>query len=464
MTGRATTAPSPLSNAGWAALALAAGLGAAMAGSRGLSAALGVVAVLALSAFAVLVVRRLEVGLLALLLTIPLDVYGRILSEPVKVTLFHVVLLVCLGSFALRVIGDPTAWLHFSALDVGMAALLFAGVWSLPTSMSKSATVLAIVRIAFLWAMTLLYANGVRDRDQAGRLVAVLTATAVAVGLLAMAQFFIPGFEFGSITAVKQYGGGIKMLRAGGFFEDPNYLAGFLSVGFVGAFAMMVFARRRAHIAAWLAAAVIVGTALVATFSRTGWVGALVGCAAVGIVAPRERRAWILGLAALVLVAAFAVAPDQVLERAESVGDIERDQSVATRYYMTFSAQDMIRDMPVFGTGLGAFDKAYPRYRRAGTMTDVVRPHQIPLALWAETGIAGLLAEVVLLAAIVRIFWRKRPKGWTDLESVALGGVCALLAQVLFQYYLYFEYLWLYLALAVIAVRLAPEPQKEASV
>jgi O-antigen ligase len=123
----------------------------------------------------------------------------------------------------------------------------------------------------------------------------------------------------------------------------------------------------------------------------------------------------------------------------------------------------MIRDMPVFGTGLGAFDQAYPLYRRPGTLVKITKPHQLPLGLWAEMGLGGLLAELALAGAIAVTFVRRRPDGWTDLEALAAAGVAALLTQTLFQYYLYFEYPWLYLALSVVAVRLARTGERAGS-
>jgi O-antigen ligase len=199
----------------------------------------------------------------------------------------------------------------------------------------------------------------------------------------------------------------------------------------------------------------------VLTYSRGGWVGAAAGLVAAVLTAPKRRRAWLVGALLAVVLLAAALAPDLIVSRVTSIGDVNTDVSVATRYYMNQSMQDMIAARPVFGTGLGAFGKAYPAFRRPGTSFDIVKPHQVPLAFVAETGIAGLLAEVVLFGAIVALYWHRRPDGWDALESAVLVGTVALLVGTLFEYYLYFEYVWLYLALSVVATRLVRNKKKE---
>jgi O-antigen ligase len=119
------------------------------------------------------------------------------------------------------------------------------------------------------------------------------------------------------------------------------------------------------------------------------------------------------------------------------------------------STIEMIGDYWVFGTGLAAYDQAYPDYMRAGALPRITRPHQIPLSLPAETGVVGLLAELVIVLGVFGMVVRRRRRSWSPWESAAVVGLLTLLVQTLFQYYLYFEYLWLFLALTVAADRLA---------
>ncbi len=68
---------------------------------------------------AALVLWRYQVGAVLIVLTLPLDEFGRVLSSPVSVTLFHLALVSTLVSWGLAVVRRD-AQLRFSAVDWGM--------------------------------------------------------------------------------------------------------------------------------------------------------------------------------------------------------------------------------------------------------------------------------------------------------------------------------------------------------
>lgn len=415
------------------------------------------VAVLAL-AITALVLWRAEFGPVLIVLTLPLDVAGRIYQGPVTITLFHLALLVSLLSWAIRVAQSPGEWLRFSILDVGIVALIGAVVWSMPHSLYLKGTVVSLVRLVFLWLFTLLYANLLRTRADVGRVLAALGLAGAATSLLVLFQYRFPDIAPGNLGVVAKVGGE-KVTRVSGFFDDPNYLAGFLTVVIVAALAETVHARRLPRILPWLAVFGVSAAALMVTLSRTGWVAVLVGILVVVLTAPAKRRMPLIVAGALVAGALAAGASATIIARFESITDVRSDRSVGTRVLMIESTVDIIREYWVWGTGLNAFDHAYPVYRRPGSIPEITRPHQIPLAMWAEMGVAGLAAEIVLLLAIVTIFVRRRAGPWTMVESLALGGTLTLLAQTVFQYYLYFEPMWLMFALCVVSERVRAVPE-----
>lgn len=413
------------------------------------------------AAVAALSFHRLEFGVIALLFTLPLDTFGRLIETPVTVTVFHVVLLICLAAWASR-IATERGQLRFSWIDVAAFAFVAAGLWSLPASLAPSTTVVSVVRLLFLWAFTSLYANAIRDARSLHRVLGWLVGTGVVLGLIGIGQYFVPDFGVGLIRDVLRAGGAVSFSRVGAFFSDPNYLAGLLSAIVGVSLALLVHARERRAALLWGVAAAVTGLALVLTFSRGGWVGAASGILVVVLTAPRRRRAWLVGALVVAAVAVTVLAPDLVVSRVQSIANVDTDVSVATRYYMNVSMGEMIADRPVAGAGLGAFDKAYPAYRRPGTSFDIVKPHQVPLAFVAETGIAGVLAELTLLGALLALYWRRRPHGWGALESAVLVGTVTLLVGTLFEYYLYFEYVWLFFGLSVVVARLARTEKEDA--
>lgn len=400
------------------------------------------------------IAREPRVGLLAILVTMPLDSYGRVLERPVIVTAFHVVLLITLGSWGWRV-ARGTLRIRWSAVDIGMALLLFAAVWSLPLSMARGATAVAAIRVAFSVAFVLLFVNLVDDAAWLRRLAIAFVVTVGLSGAVALLQYFVPGFPIPMLHA-DSLSDGTVVWRAAGLFHDPNFLGAVMSTAAVGLAAAATHARPWRRAAAWAAASAACGVVLALTLSRGSWVGTLVGLVAVALTAPPRRRAVIVvGGLVLAVVVALA-APQAVRERALSSFDVSRDLSAATRWKMFGSTAAMARDHWAFGVGLAAHDKAYPRYKAPGTQEGITLPHEVPVALVAETGLPGALAQIALIAGIVMELRRRKGTVRSAYGSIAVGALAALGAGMFFENFLYFEYVWLFVALAVVAGRVLP--------
>lgn len=444
----------------WALIAIAAGLLSGLfAGAVGTGAVVQVFLLAAVLAVAAAVFARPEWGLWFMLLVLPLDTAGRLITSPVTVTVYHLALLLSLAAFGLRWLLEPDLGPRFSAVDAGVAVLLTAAVWSLPGSLATQATVVAIVRLAFLYLFFVLFSTLLRDEGMLDRCVKIVVFTSALAGLLALAQYRDPGLGIGNMHVQTGFGG-TQTLRPAAFFDDPNYLAAFLSLGLIAAAGKLVRSRRALDALVWVVAAGACAGGLLVTFSRTGWVGALVGLVLLVLMTPPPRRRWFLLAMVTLAVLGVALAPGQFTSRLASIGDVKGDTSVGTRYLMFASTVDIIRDNWVFGTGLSAYDKAYPAYRRQGALMSILKPHQLPLAMWAEMGLPGLLAELAIVFAVI---WTLKPKlgrRWNAYEAIGSAGLVALLVQSLFQYYLYFEYLWLFLALTVAATRITIETEE----
>lgn len=462
MSDAATATQGPArSAASWLAAAVAlgalAGAGAAF-GTGGLLVA-GVIAALAAVYAVTAVYARPERGLWLLLLAVPLDTAGRLITSPVTVTVYQVALLMMLAIWGLRWLADPDdAKPRWSAVDIGIATLLAAAVWSLPGSLAPSATIISIVRLAFLWLFFLLFVTWMRGEPSLRRVVAVVVATSCAASMLALLQAAIPGLGIG-YTHTQMSAEGL-IARPAAFFDDPNYLATMLSVGILAAVGMAIASRRAAHVMAWLAASALMGAGLLVTLSRTGWLGVVAGLVPLVLTARPDRRRWLLAAGTAVVLAVMLVAPGAVLTRVGSIFDVTGDASVRTRVLMFESSTEIIADNWVFGTGLSGYEVAYPAYRLIGARYDILKPHQLPLAMWAEMGILGLIAELLIVGGVVWVLRHRRHRGWSPYEAIGVAGLVAMLVQSMFQYYLYFEYLWLFLAIVVVSSRLSARSEE----
>lgn len=452
---------------GWLAGALAAGAVAGFAvstfGLIGLAAAFA-----AALGIAVLVVSvRSPLSALALALAaLPLDIFGRFTEKPIPLTVYQVFLLLALMSWAIALWRGTMRLPRFSPMDAGMLMLVVAGVWSLPHSLARGVTILGIARLIFIWAFVALLENVPKDRKEVRLLLGVIVWFAAAHAALGLVQAFVPGLEIGNVH--EQGPRGWRTLRrVAGFFDDPNYYAGMLSAGLMIAGALGLHSKRLRDALVWVALAAVIAAGVLVTFSRTVWVACVVGVVVLAFTAPRKLRWWLVGGGlALAVAAVFGlalVAPQAIMDRLKSSTDVQGDESVATRVYMGQSMVEMIEDDPIWGTGLAAFDREYPYYRKVGSSRTILRPHQVPGGLIAETGIAGALALLTLFGGVVWLYVArgKRPL-WAG-ESAALAGLACMSAQSLFQYYLYFEYLWVFVGLLVVAVRMSPQEEETRS-
>jgi O-antigen ligase len=176
-----------------------------------------------------------------------------------------------------------------------------------------------------------------------------------------------------------------------------------------------------APVAAW---------ALVVSQTRSAWIGAVLGLAAIAVLrAP--RLLWLVGAAA---AAVLVLRPAAVTERL-TIGDA----SSRDRYYMWQAGLDMVLDKPVFGQGPGMILAVYPRYRWPEA-THPMQPHlhNNLLQVAAERGLPGLAFFLWWAVAVFAAALREARRGAADGPGWAAAGALAAFAAVfvagLFEY------------------------------
>jgi putative inorganic carbon (HCO3(-)) transporter len=210
------------------------------------------------------------------------------------------------------------------------------------------------------------------------------------------------------------------VLRVQAWYPSANHLALMLGRAWPFLIAGSLAWRR------WMwIGAVIVGLALVLTFSTGGWIGTLaatlVVLAALGY---RKLAAWVGGVSGLALVAVSALAIFGKLP--ERLNPLR--QTGGFRLDLWQSSLEMLRDHPLFGVGLDNFVYVYQQfYLREGAAAEpsLSHPHNWILNFWLSLGLLGLIAFVWLLVR----FWRQarlRRRRWV--VAGALGAVADMLA------------------------------------
>ncbi len=388
-----------------------------------------------------------RVGLALLIVAIPLFDFATLGPVNAPFTAAHVLLAATIAGWVARVVRDGRRALpRPTVLLGGLALLVVAGLGSLVGSLAPATTAMNTFRLLamLLLAVVVMW----RAATPAGAREVVLLLVWVAVALVGVeaVQYALPGLGIGRI-ATQGLESTALLVRPAAFFLDPNFFAGYLSAASLVCGAMLVRARNWRDGALWAIPGAITAAGMLATYSRTAWVGFAVGAALILLTAPAKRRKSLIIAVLVLAVAAVPFLPSSITDRVATLLKPQSTGSLSTRYLMVVSSVQMLGRYWLVGTGLGAFELAYPPYRQPGSLARILHPHQLFLALWVEMGLLGLLAETVIVAGIGAAWRRLHAMEYPGMSAGILAAAVALVVESFFQYYLFFEYLWLFLAL-----------------
>ncbi len=356
--------------------------------------------------------------------------------------LFHVVLAAALLAAIWRAVtGEDAIRLRLDPFEWALLAPALAGAWSLPASLDPLRSVQYSGRLLLLWFAAIIVTRALRDDRWRRRALAAFALAATPLAVFALVQWMTGGtLDWGSPRAV--WGDAARPFRPAGFYLDPNFLGAHLVLASVAALHLSAGSRRWWR---WAPAIVLMLVVVVLTYSRSAWVMLAVAIVISLVLGSSRFRRVAAGvtLASLALGAAL-LGPGPVAERAASIVDTRTQNT--TRLSMVSHSLDAIAARPVFGSGLETFGMTYAEAAALTAEPDVTHPHQVPLALVAETGIGGAGALLALawaaVAAGVRVSRARSIEGIT-----ALAGVLALAVGSFFQFFLYLEVAWLFAGL-----------------
>src|SRR5438105_4183943 len=186
--------------------------------------------------------------------------------------------------------------------------------------------------------------------------------------------------------------------RASGIVIDPNLYAGYLVLIIPLVMAVGLSIRSRWALAASAIALVAFTVALIATLSRSGWIGVLVATVVLGVLLPKRRWSMVAVGAAIVVavLATGAVGPIGARLGPNQDGPVAM---LISRWGVWSAAVGMAIDHPIFGVGVANFVNYYPDY---GDSQGLDHAHNIFLNMLAERGLLGLAAFGLVLVAMFR--------------------------------------------------------------
>jgi len=255
-------------------------------------------------------------------------------------------------------------------------------------------------------------------------------------------------------------------LRIAGTFSQlgANELAAFCSTTLLLCLALLLALRLQwGWRSVLIGAALITGTGVVLTYSRTAYVGVLVAAAVIALLHRRRAR---LVLPALMLAIALPVLlPNSAIQRFESIEleEGQRDESTANRFLYWEVAFNRFLEQPVLGTGFHTFHHEEVNPFRTDT-------HNFYLRELVEKGLLGGVVLLGMLFAVGRMLWRllRASRTGTWPYALALGLIGAFVGVLLgnlfgdrFSHYPMIAHFWLYVGLALRATALQQQAQQQ---
>jgi len=197
-----------------------------------------------------------------------------------------------------------------------------------------------------------------------------------------------------------------RFLRAYGTFPHPNPYGLFLAVGLLAA-AYRVMIAKTAKGSMIVAGIPIILLGLVLSFSRLAWAGFGLGFAFLAIRTligggKRVRMRLYATISALVLSGAVfsLMLHETVFPRFDTV-TVDREGSVADRMTTYRDAFGTVRDHPFLGVGAGNSTAELMRIRPDRPVWDMQPAHDVPLLIFSELGISGLVLALLFLGSLI---------------------------------------------------------------
>jgi O-antigen ligase len=391
-------------------------------------AALGVVA---LAAIRPMVTLHLAVLLIPLEL-VTADVGGAALSATEGAAT-----LAGLGWAARRLIAGERLFAP-SPLNAALGLLLLASVIGLAVGQEPDIAVKRLLIGTSLFFIIQMLAFEANQRTARTMLLALVVAGAIVAAVAAIGAA-------GERPELVGFGGVAKN-RAVGSFEEPNLLASFLAFALPAALAL-AFGTPAFFRPAPLAAFGVILFAIILSLSRGGLLAAAAGML-VMLGWPPVRRAALLVTMVILSFGALSADPvpgseyvQLVTKRMESV----RFTGAATgdfRGQLWATTPQIIRDNLLVGIGPGNFPDVSPRYGILDpNQGDAVEhAHSVPLTLAVETGVAGIIALVLLALRLPPMLVEacRRNVGWQRGMAFAVAaGLTAFAVQGVIDYTLW---------------------------
>jgi O-antigen ligase len=358
--------------------------------------------------------------------------------EPWSVLIFELIVITLILLWVIKAILEGTFTIRIPAAALPIASLIVIGlIQSIPhiddagrrtgLSMDVEATRRSLMVLFCLLAAFVIAANSFITRRQLRTLATFLIIYGFIMSAFSILQYLTWNGRFYWLRRAS-VGAGF------GPFVNRNHFAGYIGMLILVPVGLIITRAVRKDVRlSYGFAAALMGISVIVSLSRGGMISLAAGLSyliLVSVIQTRKSklvpsdspfalmRVGIVALIALtIIVGGIWVGAEDVVNRV-SVNP-SQDDSRALVWKDTWS---MIRDNPLIGVGLGAFETAYPIYSHADGLYVVDYAHNDYLQILVEGGIAGGLIALWFLLLVFRALARSAKSRDPLLAGLAVGS------------------------------------------
>lgn len=400
-----------------------------------------------------------EVGIMGMLATIP---FLSAFHHP-TLLLASGVFLTLVSYFVKYLRGKRTMRYGFISVFVALfsGVVLLGGVVSIGGVASlESALVYFIILQVFNLVINLF-----RTRDDCRHALSVMAVSGIVAAWYGVIQYLLGRTTQNWIdTEMFAYIEG----RATSFFDNPNVFGTYLILllPFVFVFVLYSVGAKKKFLSLFSVAVSIV--ALVWTWSRGAWLGAMAGAVIFFLIfSYKTIRLMMAGTLCLPLIG--SVLPQSVVDRFLSIGNMG-DSSTYYRVYTWRGVMRMLRQVWFSGVGVGqaAFEQVYPLFAYAG-MQATPHAHNLLMHIMGETGIAGVLVLTVVIVLFAQLCISSIVKLGGEERMTVAAGLCGIVSTLVmgladniwYNYRVFFAF-WCVMALTVAYISAIQRERRDA--
>jgi O-antigen ligase len=385
--------------------------------------------------------KAIRVGLLLAILFTALA-HGAV--EPWSVTVFELIVIALMLLWAIRAVAHAEFTIKIPMAALPIAALIVIGlVQSIPNmdsagrrvglSMDVEATRRAVMVLFCLFAAFVIAANFFTSRKHLRMLATTLVIYGLMISVFAILQHLTWNGRFYWLRST--YGTSVF-----GPFANRNHFAGYIGMLVPVPVALIITRGVRRELRLFYGfAAVLMGIAVLVSLSRGGMISLAAGMIFLVLVSVRLARKNKLGASGssailirvgAVVAIAFAIITGAIWIGTEDVVNRVSEALIqdSNRAIVWKDSWAMIRDNPVIGVGLGAFEVAYPIYSHTDGLAVVGYSHNDYLQILVDGGIAGGAVALWFLILVFRALARNIKSKDPLLAGLAVGCGCGIIS------------------------------------